>query len=243
MDSTGRTLLIVLIALLLVYFLKILKTIGDKRKEFQQSMNSNPNQFADDSNPSMTQKQTFCTSCGARLKEGARFCTSCGNPVSTIGQSVSPSQQFRQTAPSQNSIQNVNIRGKYLTTAQRIWNVVSEDQLLDTFSYFDGMVLIKSQGGKTIHAPLYQLSVYLKFNQTTEQRMATINYQGKEIKFVEAPTSINEAKTSTILEVLSKAGTVYGAESITPESIAKAKQIKSQQMVRGFFMGQMMRRW
>ena len=243
MDSTGRTLLIVLIALLLVYFLKILKTIGDKRKEFQQSMNSNPIQFAKDADTSTPQKQSFCTSCGAKLKEGAKFCTSCGNSVSILGQNVSPIQQFRQTVPTQNSIQNVNIRGKYLSTAQRILNVVSEDQVLDTFSYSDGMVLIKTQGGKTIHAPLYQLSVCFQYIQATEQRMATIKYQGKKIEFIEAPTSINEAKTSTILDVLLKAGTVYGADSITPESITKAKQIKSQQMIRGFYMGQMMRRW
>lgn len=185
---------------------------------------------------------SFCPSCGSKLKEGAKFCTSCGNPVSTMGQNEPTNQQFSHTSPTQNSIQNITIKGKYLSGAQKIWNLVSENQLLDTFSYTNGMVLVKSQGGETIHAPLSQLSVYFEYNQTTEQRKATISYQGKEIEFIEAWASISEIKTITILNVLSKAGTVYGTESITPESIAKAKQIKAQQALTRFYMGQMLRR-
>lgn len=234
--------ILLVVAILWLLLIRPLKTKSKEREQTPIQPKGISNQSSNHLERPTSQAFSFCPSCGSKLKEGAKFCTSCGNPISAMGQSESTNHQFRQTAPTQNPIQSVNIRGKYLSTAQKIWNLVSVDQLLDTFSYSDGMILVKSQGGKTIHAPLSQLSVYFKYNQSTEQRMATISYQGKEIEFVEAWASINEINTITILDVLSKAGIVYGAESITPESIAKAKQIKAQQALTRLYISQMLRR-
>lgn len=246
--------IILLIVIFWLFFIRPKRKNAPKKEQITiQPLVNNPiNQSVSKTGKPISQQQSFCSSCGSKLNEGARFCSKCGNPISVVGQNISSTQQYKQTIPSMNTIPNVYIKGKILTKTQRILNLVSANQLIDVFSCSNGIVSIKTQGNKTLYAPLCNMSVYFQYNPSTEQRIATISYQGNEIEFVEAPTSINKAETSAIFDILSKAGTTYGVESITPEGIAMSNQIKrmNQQAAiarqisynQGYMMGQMMKR-
>ncbi len=246
--------IILLIVIFWLFFIRPKRKNAQEKEQItiQSTTNSSINQPIMKFGQPFSQQQSFCSSCGSKLNEGVRFCPKCGNPISVVGQNISSTQQYRQTVPSMNTIPNVYIKGKILTKTQRILNLVSADQLIDVFSFSNGMVSIKTQGNKTLYAPLCNMSVYFQYNPSTEQRIATINYQGNEIEFVEASTSINKVETSTIFDILSKAGTTYGVESISPEGIAMSNQIKrmNQQAAiarqisynQGYMMGQIMKR-
>ena len=204
-----------------------------------------------------SQSFSFCPSCGSKLKEGAKFCSGCGNAVSTVGQLKLSTKQFNQTAQTVHGIANVYIKGNQLTRTQRVLNLVSANQLIDTFSYSNGMLSIKTQGEKSLYAPLSQCSTYFQYIPATKQRFVTIKYQNTKIEFAEVPDSISTTETNAIFDILLKAGTTYDAESISPEGIATANQIhkiKQQAAITtqiskqisynpGYRMGQMMRRW
>lgn len=184
---------------------------------------------------------SFCPSCGSKLKEGARFCSNCGNVILQMGQNMTPPQHFQQAMQAAYTIPNVYIKGKALSKAQRVLNLASSEQLIDVFSFSNGIVYIQTQGNQSLQAPLNSLSASFQYWPNTKQRTATIEFQGQKINLAEAPTSVSKADYDKVFYVLSQAGTTYGAESISPENMALADQMVSFQ--RGYSMANAMKRW
>lgn len=185
--------------------------------------------------------KNYCSSCGARLKEGARFCSNCGNPISTSKQVASSAQQFTQTIPTINMIPVVNIKGNHLNKTQRILNLVSDNQLVEWFSFYNGIVSLKTLGEKSLQAPLNQLSVSFQYWANTKQRTVIIKYQSCKIELVETPASMSKTDFDNIIAVLSQAGTTYNLESITQENMDVADQLESFQ--RGYRLAKTLNKW
>lgn len=186
-------------------------------------------------------QMSFCPSCGAQLKGESRFCSNCGKAVSSAQQSAPPIQQYKQTASIINAVPDIYIKGKPLSKAQRVLNLASSEQLIDVFSFSNGIVYIQTQGNQSLQAPLNFLSASFQYWPNTKQRTATIEFQGQKINLAEAPTSVSKADYDKVFYVLSQAGTTYGAESISPENMALADQMVSFQ--RGYSMANAMKRW
>lgn len=185
--------------------------------------------------------QNYCSSCGARLKEGARFCSNCGNPIATSEQVAPTAQQFWQTIPTINMIPDINIKGNHLTKAQRILNLVSDNQLVEWFSFSNGIVTLKTLGEKSLQAPLNQLSVSFQYWASSNQRTIDIEFQGRKIELVETPASMSKTDFDNIIAVLSQAGTTYNLDSITQENMAVADQLENLQ--RGYRLAKTMNNW
>ena len=251
--------IVFLIVIFWLFFIRPKKKKNQINEQFpiQPKVDNVYNQVASHIDQQASQPFSFCPSCGSKLKEGANFCSGCGNAVSTVGQIKSSTKQFNQTAQTAHGIANVYIKGNQLTRTQRILNLVSANQLIDTFSYSNGMLSIKTQGEKSLYAPLSQCSTYFQYIPSTKQRFVTIKHQNTKIEFAEVPDSISTTETNAIFDILLKAGATYDAESISPEGIATANQIhkiKQQAAIatqiskqisynQGYRMGQMMKRW
>lgn len=242
------TSLIFILLLCLIFWLFFIRPKRKQRKEeenapLQSSADAIPYQHskAQLEQSSASTPFSFCPSCGSKLKEGARFCSNCGNVISQTGQSMTPTQHFHQATQAAYSIPNVYIKGKALSKTQRVLNLAPRDNLIDTFSYSNGAVYIQTQSGASIQAPLNLLSVSFQYWPNTQQRTATVEYQGCKISFSEATSSISKADYDMIFFVLSNAETTYNLENISQENMALADQMVSFQ--RGFRMANTMKRW
>lgn len=185
--------------------------------------------------------QNFCSSCGARLKDGARFCSNCGKPILTSEQDAPMVQQFKQNVPIINTVPDIYIKGNHLDKARRILNFVSDNQLVEWFSYSNGIVSLKTLGEKSLQAPLNQLSVSFQYWANTRQRTVKIKYQGCKIELVETPASMNKLDFDKIIAVLSQAGTTYNLDSMTQENMAVANQLENFQ--RGYRLAKTLNNW
>ena len=240
--------LIFILLLCLIFWLCLIRPKRKERKEKEKA----PLQSKDDALPYQhpnaeversfaSTPLSFCPSCGSKLKEGARFCSNCGNVISQMGQNMAPPQHLHQVTQAPYTIPDVYIKGKALSKTQRVLNLASSEQLIEFFSFSNGIVYIQTQGNQSMQAPLNLLSASFHYWPNTKQRTVTIEFQGQKINLAEATTSVSKADYDRVFYVLSLAGTTYGAESISPENMALADQMVVFQ--RGYSMANAMKRW
>lgn len=108
------------------------------------------------------------------------------------------------------SIPSFTVTAKPMSTFSKVMNLAYDDnQLLQSFSYSNQLVVIRMKSGKTISCPLVNLSV--AFQKQTGNIFYTVKGCGVKIDFYQT-TNISDKEWDAINSILCLAGETYGRD-------------------------------